>query len=219
MTTQKATNITWHNGAIARDDRERLLQQKGAVIWFTGLPASGKSTLAHAVEEKLFEKGFLSYVLDGDNVRHGLNKNLGFSPEDREENIRRIGEVCADHRRRTPKCDCRNSRKTNIPNRINVVTRIVPRPRIGAELIAVARRCHIRHVRIGKSVPVVPVSVRIIRETNASAEEIDHHARAPNTVARILAAPLRLAVRKTQILEVHNHLAKRHRTRHQAQNR
>ena len=71
MTIQKATNITWHDGAINRKDRERLLQQKGVVIWFTGLPASGKSTLALAVEEKLFEAGILSYVLDGDNVRHG----------------------------------------------------------------------------------------------------------------------------------------------------
>jgi len=93
MTFQKAKNITWHNGAITRDDRERLLQQKGIVIWFTGLSASGKSTIALALEEKLFEEGILSYVLDGDNIRHGLNKNLGFSPEDREENIRRIGEV------------------------------------------------------------------------------------------------------------------------------
>ncbi len=93
MTIQKATNITWHDGNITRDDRERLLNQKGIVIWFTGLSASGKSTLARAVEEKLFEQGHLAYVLDGDNIRHGLNKNLGFSPEDREENIRRIGEV------------------------------------------------------------------------------------------------------------------------------
>ena len=93
MTLQKATNITWHSGAVTREDREKLLNQKGAVIWFTGLSGSGKSTLAHAVEEKLFESGHLSYVLDGDNIRHGLNKNLGFSPEDREENIRRIGEV------------------------------------------------------------------------------------------------------------------------------
>ncbi len=93
MTVQKATNITWHGGAITRDDRERLLNQKGVVIWYTGLSGSGKSTLAHAVEEKLFEAGHISYVLDGDNIRHGLNKNLGFSPEDREENIRRIGEV------------------------------------------------------------------------------------------------------------------------------
>jgi len=93
MSIQKATNITWHQGAITGADRERLLNQKGIVIWFTGLSGSGKSTLAHAVEEKLFETGHLSYVLDGDNIRHGLNKNLGFSPEDREENIRRIGEV------------------------------------------------------------------------------------------------------------------------------
>ncbi|MBS0000034.1 MAG: adenylyl-sulfate kinase [Cyclobacteriaceae bacterium] len=93
MSIQKATNITWHQGAVTNQDRERLLGQKGIVIWFTGLSGSGKSTLAHAVEEKLFEKGHISYVLDGDNIRHGLNKNLGFSPEDREENIRRIGEV------------------------------------------------------------------------------------------------------------------------------
>lgn len=93
MTEKKATNITWHEGAITKKDRERLLGQKGVVIWYTGLSASGKSTLAHAVEEKLFELGRVSYVLDGDNIRHGLNKNLGFSPEDREENIRRIGEV------------------------------------------------------------------------------------------------------------------------------
>jgi adenylylsulfate kinase len=93
MAEQKATNITWHNGAITKADRERLLKQKGVVIWFTGLSGSGKSTLANTLEEKLFEAGHISYVLDGDNIRHGLNKNLGFSPQDREENIRRIGEV------------------------------------------------------------------------------------------------------------------------------
>lgn len=93
MSQNKATNITWHDGEITKTDRERLLNQKGIVIWFTGLSASGKSTLARAVEERLFEQGHLSVVLDGDNIRHGLNKNLGFSPEDREENIRRIGEV------------------------------------------------------------------------------------------------------------------------------
>lgn len=93
MTAQKATNITWHQGAITKKDRERLLNQKGVLLWFTGLSGSGKSTLAHEVEEKLFEKGHLAFVLDGDNIRHGLNKNLGFSPKDREENIRRIGEV------------------------------------------------------------------------------------------------------------------------------
>ena len=93
MTEQKATNITWHQATIAQADRERLLNQKGCVIWFTGLSGSGKSTLAHEVENVLHERGHLTYVLDGDNVRHGLNKNLGFSPQDREENIRRIGEV------------------------------------------------------------------------------------------------------------------------------
>ena len=93
MTQQKATNITWHAGEINKKDRERFLGQKGAVIWFTGLSGSGKSTLAHEVEKRLFENGNLCYVLDGDNIRHGLNKNLGFSPQDREENIRRIGEV------------------------------------------------------------------------------------------------------------------------------
>ena len=93
MTIQKATNITWHGGEVTNKNREELLNQKGVVIWFTGLSGSGKSTLAHAVEEALFKTGHLTYVLDGDNIRHGLNKNLGFSPEDREENIRRIGEV------------------------------------------------------------------------------------------------------------------------------
>ncbi|NOX89963.1 MAG: adenylyl-sulfate kinase [Calditrichaeota bacterium] len=93
MTVQKATNITWHPSLITKEDRERLLKQKGCVIWFTGLSGSGKSTLAHAVEEKLYKNGHLTFVLDGDNIRHGLNKNLGFSPEDRAENIRRIGEV------------------------------------------------------------------------------------------------------------------------------
>ncbi len=93
MTEQKATNIVWHPSIVKKEDREKLLGQKGVVIWFTGLSGSGKSTLAHAVEEMLHKMGKLTYVLDGDNIRHGLNKNLGFSPEDREENIRRIGEV------------------------------------------------------------------------------------------------------------------------------
>jgi adenylylsulfate kinase len=93
MTIQKATNITWHKGDVTREDRSKLLNQKGIVIWFTGLPSSGKSTLAQDLEKRLFQEGRLSFVLDGDNIRHGLNKNLGFSPEDREENIRRIGEV------------------------------------------------------------------------------------------------------------------------------
>ncbi|MBN1560886.1 adenylyl-sulfate kinase [candidate division KSB1 bacterium] len=93
MAEQKATNITWHAGEIGKAEREQFLGQKGVVIWFTGLSGSGKSTLAHAVEQRLFENGHLCYVLDGDNIRHGLNKNLGFSPADRTENIRRIGEV------------------------------------------------------------------------------------------------------------------------------
>jgi adenylylsulfate kinase len=93
MTKQKATNITWHEGHVDRGDRQKLLKQKGVTIWFTGLPSSGKSTVAFTLEHALVERGHLSYVLDGDNIRHGLNKNLGFSPEDRNENIRRIGEV------------------------------------------------------------------------------------------------------------------------------
>ena len=93
MAQQKATNITWHEAAVTAEDREKLLNQKGCVIWFTGLSGSGKSTLANAVGQVLHQQQHHTYVLDGDNVRHGLNKNLGFSPEDREENIRRIGEV------------------------------------------------------------------------------------------------------------------------------
>jgi len=93
MTEQKATNITWHKPLITKADRETKNKYKGAVLWITGLPSSGKSTLAHEVERILFERGCNTYVLDGDNIRHGLNKNLGFSPEDRKENIRRIGEV------------------------------------------------------------------------------------------------------------------------------
>ncbi len=89
----KSTNITWHQGDVSKEDRERLNGHKAVVIWFTGLSGSGKSTLAHAVENALFQRGCRTYVLDGDNIRHGLNKNLGFSPEDRTENIRRIGEV------------------------------------------------------------------------------------------------------------------------------
>lgn len=93
MAQQKATNITWHEAAVTAEDREKLLNQKGCVIWFTGLSGSGKSTLANAVGQVLHQQQHHTYVLDGDNVRHGLNKNLGFSPADREENIRRIGEV------------------------------------------------------------------------------------------------------------------------------
>lgn len=93
MTKIKATNITWHEGHVGRDEREKLLNQKGALIWFTGLSGSGKSTIAYTLEHALVQRNHLSYVLDGDNIRHGLNKNLGFSAEDRTENIRRIGEV------------------------------------------------------------------------------------------------------------------------------
>jgi adenylylsulfate kinase len=89
----KSTNITWHQGQVERKDREKLLGQRGATLWLTGLSGSGKSTVAVAAEKALLQRGHLAYVLDGDNVRHGLNKNLGFSPEDRTENIRRIAEV------------------------------------------------------------------------------------------------------------------------------
>src|SRR3954454_24492113 len=90
---QRSTNITWHAGVVARDRREKHLGQKGVVVWMTGLSASGKSTIASLVENLLLSRGKLAYRLDGDNIRHGLNKNLGFSAEDRAENIRRIGEV------------------------------------------------------------------------------------------------------------------------------
>jgi adenylylsulfate kinase len=93
MAEQKATNITWHEGDVTREERERNLGQKGVTIWMTGLSASGKSTIAVALEKVLLERGKHAYRLDGDNIRHGLNKNLGFSAEDRAENIRRIGEV------------------------------------------------------------------------------------------------------------------------------
>lgn len=93
MAEQKATNVTWHHGEVSRDDRYRLLRQKGATIWFTGLSGSGKSTIAVALETALFNQSKMSYRLDGDNVRLGINKNLGFSEQDRKENIRRIGEV------------------------------------------------------------------------------------------------------------------------------
>jgi adenylylsulfate kinase len=93
MTENKATNITWHEGHVTREERARLLKQRGATLWFTGLSGSGKSTIAFTLEHALVQRGRLAYVLDGDNIRHGLNKNLGFSATDREENIRRIGEV------------------------------------------------------------------------------------------------------------------------------
>ncbi|KXS10806.1 adenylylsulfate kinase [Gonapodya prolifera JEL478] len=87
------TNITWHDGNLSRDERESAAGQKGVTIWLTGLSASGKSTIACALEQHLLHQGIIAYRLDGDNIRFGLNKNLGFSPEDRTENIRRIGEV------------------------------------------------------------------------------------------------------------------------------
>ena len=93
MAEQKATNVTWHDGQVSREDRYEILRQKGATIWFTGLSGSGKSTIAVALEQALFNNGKLSYRLDGDNVRLGINKNLGFSEQDRKENIRRIGEI------------------------------------------------------------------------------------------------------------------------------
>lgn len=89
----KEKNIVWHNGHISKESRNKLLGFKNKVIWFTGLSGSGKSTIARELEKALFEEGSISYVLDGDNVRHGLNNDLGFSEKDREENIRRIGEV------------------------------------------------------------------------------------------------------------------------------
>ncbi|MCF6157833.1 MAG: adenylyl-sulfate kinase [wastewater metagenome] len=93
MAEQKATNIKWHHGKVTRENRIELMKQKGATIWLTGLSGSGKSTVAVELEHALLENKYLAYILDGDNIRHGLNKNLGFSPEDRTENIRRIGEV------------------------------------------------------------------------------------------------------------------------------
>jgi adenylylsulfate kinase len=93
MSEIKATNITWHEGHVTAEERNKMLRQKGATLWFTGLSGSGKSTIAFTLEHALVQIGHLAYVLDGDNIRHGLNKNLGFTAADREENIRRIGEV------------------------------------------------------------------------------------------------------------------------------
>lgn len=94
MTTQqKSTNVTWHDGEVTRADRFNRLGQKGVTIWFTGLSGSGKSTVAVALEKALHSLGKLSYRLDGDNIRLGINRNLGFSSDDRTENIRRIGEI------------------------------------------------------------------------------------------------------------------------------
>ena len=93
MKEQKATNVTWHEHKVTREERESLLNQKGVILWFTGLSGCGKSTIANEVANRLNQMGKITYVLDGDNIRHGLNKDLGFSPEDRDENIRRISEV------------------------------------------------------------------------------------------------------------------------------
>lgn len=86
-------NIVWFNRFVKRDERNRLNNHKSGLIWFTGLSASGKSTIAHLVERELFDRGVRTYVFDGDNVRHGINSNLGFSREDRKENLRRIAEL------------------------------------------------------------------------------------------------------------------------------
>lgn len=93
MTQQRATNVKWHDGEVSRADRQRVLGQKGATLWFTGLSGSGKSTIAVSLEKVLNQQNKLAYRLDGDNIRLGINSNLGFSPEDRTENIRRIGEI------------------------------------------------------------------------------------------------------------------------------
>jgi adenylylsulfate kinase len=93
MANAVASNVVWHDTTVSKGDRHQLNRHKSGILWFTGLSGSGKSTLANAVENRLFEMGIRSYVLDGDNIRHGLNKDLGFSPNDRKENIRRIGEV------------------------------------------------------------------------------------------------------------------------------
>jgi len=89
----KSTNVTWHDTVITKEDREKKNNHKGIVLWLTGLSGCGKSTVATCLQEKLFNQDIQAYILDGDNIRHGLNGDLGFSPKDREENIRRIGEV------------------------------------------------------------------------------------------------------------------------------
>ncbi|MEO2136200.1 MAG: adenylyl-sulfate kinase [bacterium] len=95
MTQPKSENIVWHETTVSKTEREKISGHRGCTVWLTGLSGSGKSTLANLLEKALWERGARAYVLDGDNVRHGLNKDLGFSPEDRAENIRRIGEVAA----------------------------------------------------------------------------------------------------------------------------
>ncbi|WP_200411031.1 adenylyl-sulfate kinase [Virgibacillus salexigens] len=89
----KSTNISWHDSIITKTERQTKNKHKSAILWFTGLSGAGKSTITVELERKLYQLGIYTYRLDGDNIRHGLNKNLGFSPEDRTENIRRIGEV------------------------------------------------------------------------------------------------------------------------------
>lgn len=93
MHSKTNINVVWHHATVTRQRREELHGHHGAVLWFTGLSASGKSTLAHAVEEELYRQNCRTFVLDGDNVRHGLNRDLGFSIEDRDENLRRVGET------------------------------------------------------------------------------------------------------------------------------
>ena len=93
MSDSKARHVVWHASTVTKADREQIAGHKGCTIWLTGLSASGKSTVANALEKALWERDVRAYILDGDNIRHGLNKDLGFSPEDRTENIRRIGEV------------------------------------------------------------------------------------------------------------------------------
>lgn len=93
MSEPKSQNITFHSANVTTEERESIRGQKGCVVWTTGLSGSGKSTVARRAEQLLLEAGYQAYVLDGDNVRFGLNKDLGFSPADRDENIRRIGEV------------------------------------------------------------------------------------------------------------------------------
>jgi adenylylsulfate kinase len=93
MSEPKAKNIVWHEHTVGKEERERISGHRGCTVWFTGLSGSGKSTLANLLEKALWERDVRAFVLDGDNIRHGLNKDLGFSPKDRTENIRRIGEV------------------------------------------------------------------------------------------------------------------------------
>lgn len=93
MSDTSTRHIVWHDPTVSKDEREKLSGHRGGTVWLTGLSACGKSTIANALEQRLWDLGARSFVLDGDNVRHGLNKDLGFSPEDRTENIRRIGEV------------------------------------------------------------------------------------------------------------------------------